>query len=168
MYHPNRCRPCQIVQLLSNGRVVKTFVEAVGIVCHAAVAGWPSGYVGKAKSLTPRLLQTRLAGATIGTLVEPNAKGQWFNPRSSNFHIAFAQLSSGTSTTATIARCSSKAKRAAFLSGIQRLSMLRLEGAIDPNLAKVGVEGSNPFARSKFLQRNQLPRSGPSGPCLLT
>lgn len=38
---------------------------------------------------------------------------------------------------------------------------------VEHNLAKVGVEGSNPFARSSFLQRNQpvtaaiAPRQGP-------
>jgi hypothetical protein len=37
-----------------------------------------------------------------------------------------------------------------------------------PNLAKVGVEGSNPFARSKFSQENQSDKDGPSGPFLLT
>jgi hypothetical protein len=109
---PKQVPPLPNVQPLSNGRVVKTFVEAVGIVCHAAVAGRPSGYAGKAKSLRPSLPPTRLAGATIGACVEPNAKRQWFKPRSSNFRVAFARLVSGTSTTATIAGCSSKAKRA--------------------------------------------------------
>jgi hypothetical protein len=32
------------------------------------------------------------------------------------------------------------------------------------DIAKVGVEGSNPFARSKFLQGNQSDKDGPSGP----
>jgi hypothetical protein len=36
------------------------------------------------------------------------------------------------------------------------------------NLAKVGVEGSNPFARSNFPSGNQTVKSGPSGPFLLT
>ena len=66
VYHPNRCHPCQTDQPLSNGRVVKTLVEAAGTVCHAAVAGRPSGYAGKAKSLRPSLPPARLAGATIG------------------------------------------------------------------------------------------------------
>ena len=35
------------------------------------------------------------------------------------------------------------------------------------DIAKVGVEGSNPFARSKFPQYNQATKSGPSGPFLL-
>ena len=35
------------------------------------------------------------------------------------------------------------------------------------DIAKVGVEGSNPFARSKFSQENQDVESGPSGPFLL-
>jgi hypothetical protein len=39
---------------------------------------------------------------------------------------------------------------------------------VEHNLAKVGVEGSNPFARSRFSQRNQSDKSGPSGPLLLT
>ena len=34
-------------------------------------------------------------------------------------------------------------------------------------VAKVGVEGSNPFARSRFPQENQGLRSGPPGPFLL-
>ena len=37
-----------------------------------------------------------------------------------------------------------------------------------PHLAKVGVEGSNPFARSKISQRFQADKNGPSGPFLLT
>src|SRR5580704_13608719 len=37
---------------------------------------------------------------------------------------------------------------------------------VEHNLAKVGVEGSNPFARSKFLLANQSDKSGPSGPLL--
>ena len=36
------------------------------------------------------------------------------------------------------------------------------------NLAKVGVEGSNPFARSRFSQENQRLPGGPPGPFLLT
>ena len=35
---------------------------------------------------------------------------------------------------------------------------------VEHNLAKVGVEGSNPFARSKFLQGNQSEKDGPLGP----
>jgi hypothetical protein len=31
------------------------------------------------------------------------------------------------------------------------------------SLAKVGVEGSNPFARSKFHQRSQIVKTGPVG-----
>jgi hypothetical protein len=38
---------------------------------------------------------------------------------------------------------------------------------LPPNLAKVGIEGSNPFARSKFSQENQSDKDGPSGPFLL-
>jgi hypothetical protein len=34
--------------------------------------------------------------------------------------------------------------------------------------AKVGVEGSNPFARSRFSQETQTIKDGPSGPFLLT
>ena len=37
-----------------------------------------------------------------------------------------------------------------------------------PSLAKVGVEGSNPFTRSRFSQENEAVKSGPSGPLLLT
>jgi hypothetical protein len=32
------------------------------------------------------------------------------------------------------------------------------------HLAKVGVEGSNPFARSRLFQENQKLNNGPSGP----
>ena len=46
----------------------------------------------------------------------------------------------------------------------------RLSGrssGVEHNLAKVGVEGSNPFARSRFSQENQGLTSGPPGPFLL-
>src|ERR1700739_2734151 len=39
---------------------------------------------------------------------------------------------------------------------------------VEHNLAKVGVEGSNPFARSRFSQENQEVERGPSRPFLLT
>ncbi len=38
---------------------------------------------------------------------------------------------------------------------------------VEHNLAKVGVEGSNPFARSRIPQENQGLRGGPPGPFLL-
>src|SRR5450631_760000 len=39
---------------------------------------------------------------------------------------------------------------------------------VEHNLAKVGVEGSNPFARSNFSQLFLVVKSCPSGPFLLT
>ena len=38
---------------------------------------------------------------------------------------------------------------------------------VEHNLAKVGVEGSNPFARSKITEEFQTIRGGPKGPFLL-
>jgi hypothetical protein len=40
-------------------------------------------------------------------------------------------------------------------------------GKLVVNLAKVGVEGSNPFARSKSLQQMQALQNRPAGPVLL-
>jgi hypothetical protein len=54
-------------------------------------------------------------------------------------------------------------------SGIPRIKKTSKINARGQELyfAKVGVEGSNPFARSRFSQENQEVESGPSGPFLL-
>ena len=90
-----------------------------------ALSATPGSLVGPVGAPVRRNLSKRPSCLRLGSRgrrsvpSRTNAKRQRFNPRSSNFRVAFAQL--GTSTTATSGRLL-EGEEAAFLGGIQRLS----------------------------------------------